>query len=86
MDKKIYTPDKCHSCNYWTLHEVVFVPSGANFICSSCNNSIFMSGTERKIRKHVADVKKIFPGLASINPDLLNLKKPGDRVAVSPKD
>ena len=86
MEQKIYKPTKCHSCNHWTLHEVVFVPKGANFICSSCNNSMFMEGTERKIKKHISDTKKIFPSLASVNPDLLNLKKPGDRVAVSQKD
>ncbi len=80
-----YLPDRCHSCDYWTLHEVVFVSGGANFICSHCNGTIFMKGTERTIKIHLARVRKIFPHLVGQNAALLNLQKPGDHVTFSKK-
>ncbi len=80
-----FLPDRCHSCDYWTLHEVVFVSGGANFICSHCNGSVFMKGTERGINLHLSRVRKIFPYLVGQNAVLRNLKKPGDHIAV-PKD
>ncbi len=77
-----YLPDRCHSCDFWTLHEVVFVAGGANFVCSCCNGTIFMKGTERTIKLHLSRVRKVFPYLVGQNAALQNLKKPGDHIEI----
>ena len=86
MKTKPYVAAKCFSCNYWTLQEVVFMPKGANIICSYCNNSEFMPGNERDIKSFISASKKVFPFLAAREPALQNLKNSGDYISLSKPD
>ena len=57
MFNKQYVPTKCHSCGYWSIHEIAKTDKGANLLCTHCKNKEFMECTKRDFSKFAKEQK-----------------------------
>lgn len=77
MNKSIF-PNKCHNCEYWTIHEIISTDP-IIFECSHCGYKGKMSpGTN--LSSFLKNLRTTLKGMEKIYPKIRELQDHGDYI------
>lgn len=80
----IQLKDLCTNCEHWTITHVTHDGETATFTCTHCNNA-FQLPWNTETRLLIRHIRFSLKKRTKKNPELLNLKAPGDHVKLEPK-